>query len=248
MSVTLYLGCVIRSLYPEVEKAVKETLNRVSIHFEEPKDASCCAPLGFFSLNRNVWLRLNERNMRLFQSTVVTACDDCFASLSDAFKIVSEKNGIKAPEVKPFEKIMMEKLEERGMVFSFKGLRCAVQHSCHLLRPARGMDDAENPRMVKRILERLGYLPIPYEGELDCCGGLVFEDRMSRVLADRKTRALEESGADCVVVTCSHCMRQLKSVSKLPVLHLAQLSALSLDVKPGEIGVPETLVRRMVKP
>jgi heterodisulfide reductase subunit B len=248
MSVTLYLGCVIRSLYPEVEKAVKETLNKVDVQFDEPKDASCCAPLGFFSLNRSAWLRLNERNMRLFQSSVITACDDCFASLSDAFKTISEKNGVKAPEVKPFEKILMEKLEERRMVFSFKGLRCAVQHSCHLLRPARDVDDAENPQLVKRILERLGYLSISYEGELDCCGGLVFEDRISKILADRKARALEESGADCVVVTCSHCMRQLKSVSKLPVLHLAQLSALSLGVKPEEIGVPDALVRRMVKP
>ncbi|MEM2047905.1 MAG: heterodisulfide reductase-related iron-sulfur binding cluster, partial [Candidatus Jordarchaeales archaeon] len=77
MSTALYLGCVIKALYPEVEKAVKDVLSRMGIEFEEPKDASCCAPLGFFSLNRYAWLRLNERNMRLFQDTVVTACDDC---------------------------------------------------------------------------------------------------------------------------------------------------------------------------
>ncbi|MEM1558415.1 MAG: heterodisulfide reductase-related iron-sulfur binding cluster [Thermoproteota archaeon] len=248
MSTTLYLGCVIKALYPEVEKAVKDVLSRMGIEFEEPKDASCCAPLGFFSLNRYAWLRLNERNMRLFQDTVVTACDDCFASLSDAFKTISEKKGVKALEVKPFGKFMLENLESRRLRFSFKGLRCAVQHSCHFLRPSRGMDDAENPRVVKNVLEKLGYVPTSYDGELDCCGGLVFEERVGEMLARRKAEALEKSGADCVVSTCSHCMRQLRTVSRIPVLHLAQLSALSMGANPEEIGVPDMLLRRMVKP
>lgn len=248
MTITLYLGCVIKALYPEVEKAVKEVMSRVGVDFEEPRDASCCAPLGFFSLNREAWLRLNERNMRLFQNTVVAACDDCFASLSDAFKIISEKKGVKAPEVKPLVKFMLDSLESRGLRFDFKGLRCAVQHSCHLLRPARNVDDAENPRVIKNVLERLGYVPVSYDDELDCCGGLVFEDRVSKMLALRKMKSFEKSGADCVVVTCSHCMRQLKSLKNLPVLHLAQLSALSLGANHEEIGIPSMLVRKVVKP
>ncbi|MBO3769709.1 MAG: heterodisulfide reductase-related iron-sulfur binding cluster [Thermoproteota archaeon] len=248
MSMTLYLGCLIRTLYPEVEKAVYEVLGRIGVVFEEPKGASCCAPLGLFSLSKNAWLRLNERNMRLFQSTVLTVCDDCFASLSDAFKILSEKNNVRVPEVKPFGKFMLEKLEEKGLRFSFKGLRCAVQHSCHLLRPARNVDNAENPMVVKNVLEKLGYIPVSYVSELDCCGGLVFEEKMRDAIARRKAEALEKSGADCVVTTCSHCMRQLKSVSRLPVLHLAQLSALSMGANPEEIGISEILLRRMVNP
>jgi len=248
MSTTLYLGCIVKTLYPEVEKAVKEVLSRLGVGFEEPRDASCCAPFEFFSLNRDAWLRLNERNMKLFQSFVLTVCDDCFASLSDAFKIISEKNGVKLPEVKPFGRFVLEKLEAGGLRFSFKGLRCAVQHSCHLLRPFRGVDDAENPRVVKKVLERLGYVPISYSGELDCCGGLVFREEVRGGLARRKAEQLEESGADCVVATCSHCMLQLKPVSRLPVLHLAQLSALSMGADPQEVGVPRELARRIVNP
>jgi len=247
VSVTLYLGCVIRTMYPEVEKAVKETLSRIGVVFEEPLEASCCAPFEFFSLSREAWLRLNERNMSLFKNTVVTACDDCFASLSDALKILSAENGVNPPEVKPFEKVLLERLRDMKPGFSFTGLRCAVQHSCHFLRPSRGVDDAENPRIVKTVLEILGYLPLSYEGELDCCGGLVFEEKTSRTLASRKAEAVERSGADCIVATCSHCIRQLRSVSMLPVLHLAQLSALSIGLNPSEIGVPEALVRRIVK-
>lgn len=248
MSMTLYLGCVIRTLYPEVEKAVYEVLSRIGVVFEEPQGASCCAPLELFSLSKNAWLRLNERNMRFFQSVVLTACDDCFASLSDAFKILSEKSGVRVPEVKPFGNFILEKLEEKGLRFSFKGLRCAIQHSCHLLRPARGVDNAENPRVVKRVLERLGYVPVSYVGELDCCGGLVFEEKVSETIARRKAEAFEKSGADCVVTTCSHCMHRLRTVSQIPVLHLAQLSALSMSASPGEIGISEALLRRVVNP
>jgi len=248
VNVTLYLGCLIKSFFPEVEKAVKEVMKRISVEFEEPKDASCCAPIWLFSLNKNAWLRLNERNMKFFQSVVVTACDDCFASLNDAFKIISERNSIKTPEVKPFGKFMLENIEGKKLKFSIKGLRCAVQHSCHLLRPARDVDDAENPKVVKKVLEKLGYIPVSYEGELDCCGGLVFEERVNRMLARRKAELLENSGADCVVATCSHCIYQLKSVSSIPVLHLAQLSAFSLGANPEEVGLPDTLVRKVVKP
>lgn len=247
MSVTLYLGCIIRTMYPEVEKAVKETLSRIGVVFDEPLEASCCAPFEFFSLSREAWLRLNERNMSFFKNTVVTACDDCFASLSDAFKILSAKNGVNPPELKPFETLLLERLRDMRLRSSFTGLRCAVQHSCHLLRPSRGVDDAENPRVVKTILETLGYLPVSYEGELDCCGGLVFEEKVGRTLASRKAGSVERSGADCIVTTCSHCMRQLRSVSMTPILHLAQLSALSMGFNPSEIGVPENLVRRIVK-
>ncbi|MCS7138602.1 MAG: heterodisulfide reductase-related iron-sulfur binding cluster [Crenarchaeota archaeon] len=246
MSMSIYLGCIVRTLYPEVEKAVNEVLNRIGVSFEEPKGASCCAPLGLFSLSKDAWLRINERNMRLFQSNVLTACDNCFASLSDAFRIISEKNGVKVPEVKPFGKFMLEVLGEKEHGLSFKGLRCAVQHSCHLLRPNRDIDNAEDPRIVKSVLGRLGYFSIPYEGELDCCGGLLFEETISKMIVRRKTDELEKSGADCVVTTCSHCMHQLRRVSRLPVLHLAQLSALSMGANPREIGIPDTLLRRIV--
>ncbi len=247
MSLTLYPGCVIRTVYPEVEKAVKETLSRISVSFEEPLEASCCAPSWFFSISREAWLRLNERNMRFFNGTVVTACDDCFSSLSDAFRVLAEK-GIRPPEVKPFQALLLDKLREMRLRISFTGLRCAVQHSCHFLRPSgRSLDNPENPIIVKSVLEALGCLPVSYEGEFDCCGGFLFEEKLSGELAGRKASAVEKAGADCIVATCSHCMLQLSSVSTIPVLHLAQVSAFSLGSSPGEIGFPEKLVRRMVR-
>lgn len=246
MSLTLYLGCVIRAARPEVEKAVKETLSRIGIPFEEQLEASCCAPSWFFSLSRGAWLRLNERNMRLFNNTVVTACDDCFASLSNAFSILAEKKGVKPPGLKPFQALLLERLRELKPRPGFTGLRCAVQHSCHFLRPS-GLDNPEEPRMVKSVLEALGFLPVPYEGELDCCGGLLSEEKVSGPMARRKAGSAEKAGADFIVATCSHCMLRLSSVSAIPVLHLAQLSAFSLGSDPVQIGFPENLVGRMVR-
>lgn len=249
MSFTLYLGCVVKTMFPEVEKAVKETLNKMSVSFEDVADASCCAPFEFFSVSRDAWLKLNERNMRLFKDSVITVCDDCFASLSDSGKMLSEERKAKAPEIKPFESMLLERLKDSNAKFVFTGLRCAVQHSCHLLRPSaiRRIDNPEAPRIVKDTLEKLGYLPISYEGELECCGGLVFEEKVSAAMARRKVEAARRAGADCMVTTCSHCLHQLSSVGVLPVLHLSQLSALSMGSKPSEIGVPEELVERVVK-
>lgn len=248
MSLTLYLGCVIRSVQPEVEKAVKETLSRIGVSFGEQPEASCCAPSWFFSLSREAWLRLNERNMRLLNSTVVTACDDCFSSLSDAFRILAENKSIKPPEVKPFQVLLLERLREVKPRLSFKGLRCAVQHSCRFLRPSiRGLDNPEDPKVVKSVLEALGFIPVSYDGELNCCGGFVSDEKVGGEMARLKACSAEKAGADCIVATCSHCMLRLRSVNRIPVLHLAQLSAFSLGSDPVQIGFPETLLRRVVK-
>lgn len=248
MSLALYPGCVIRTVHPEVEKAVKETLSRLGVSFQEKTEASCCAPSWFFSLSREAWLRLNERNMRLLNSTVVTACDDCFASLSDAFTILAERKSVKPPEVKPFQALLLERLREVKPRLGFTGLRCAVQHSCRFLRSSgRSLDNPEDPKIVKSVLEMLGFLPVSYERELDCCGGFVSDEKISGEMARLKAGSAEEAGADCIVATCSHCMLRLNPVSRIPVLHLAQLSAFSLGSDPVQIGFPETLRRRMVK-
>jgi heterodisulfide reductase subunit B len=248
MSLALYPGCVIRTVHPEVEKAVKETLSRLGVSFQEKTEASCCAPSWFFSLSREAWLRLNERNMRIFKSTVVTACDDCFASLSDAFRVLASRNGVKPPEVKPFQALLLERLREVKPRLGFTGLRCAVQHSCRFLRPSgRGLDNPEDPKIVKSVLEMLGFLPVSYERELDCCGGFLSDENIGREMARVKAGSAEKAGADCIVATCSHCMLRLSPVSNIPVLHLAQLSAFSLGLDPVQAGFPEALLRRMVK-
>jgi len=247
---SLYLGCVIPTQFPEVERAVRDILSVVGAEVTEMNGASCCAPNQLFGVSRKAWLALNKRNLGLASGTILTACDECFASLQDARLALSE-GGKGLPEVKP----LLSFLSENEGLFRQKatglGLRCAVQHSCHLLRPSkvRKVDDPENPLLMRNALDTIGCSSIQHEAERDCCGGQASgSTRVKDKLADRKVASAKEAGADLIVTSCAHCLRNLREHSEgIPVLDIAQLYAVALGSEPSKVGVPEEIIKSQVK-
>jgi len=245
MAYYLYLGCIIPNLFPEIERATRDILAKLNVEFSDMKGASCCAPPGLLGVHRDSWLVLNRRNLSMADGVIITPCDECFASLQDARGILSES--IKdLPEVKPLPQFISGNLQSIGEKFQGGlNLKCAVQHSCHLLRPSetRKVDDPEAPKLIADLLNAIGCERVVHEDELACCGGLIYEgSEVGIKLAMRKVDACNRSGADCVVTTCAHCLRQLRKVSTtMPILHLAQLYALATGSEPSSIGIPDTL-------
>ncbi|HYA22424.1 MAG TPA: heterodisulfide reductase-related iron-sulfur binding cluster [Thermoproteota archaeon] len=247
---SLYLGCVIPTQFPHVERAVRDVMIATGTEVSEMKGASCCAPNHLFGISRQAWLALNKRNLGLASGTIVTACDECFASLQDARLALSE-GGKGLPDVKPF----LTFLSENDAVLRQKsrklGLRCAVQHSCHLLRPSkvRKADDPENPLLMRNALDAIGCSPIQHEAERDCCGGQASgPNGVGRKLADRKVLSARTAGADLIVTSCAHCLRNLSRPSgEIPVLDIAQLYAFALGSEPSKVGLPEQIARSQVK-
>jgi len=224
---------------------VRDLLGRAGVEILEMSGASCCAPQHLFGVSKAGWLALNKRNLSLAGGEILTACDECFASLQDARVSLADEG---LPGVKPLVTLISENEEAlRGMT---KGLdlRCAVQHSCHLLRPSkvRKVDEPEKPMLLRAALDAIGCTSIPHTEELSCCGGQILgSSQPGEKLARRKIASALEAGADCIVTTCAHCLRHLSRHStKLPVLHLSQLYAVALGSEPSKIGVSGDLVRR----
>lgn len=238
---SLYLGCIVPNLFPEVEFSVRGVLKGLGVEFEDLMGSSCCLPPTLFGFNEKAWLGVNERNLRLSEHDVLTVCDECFASIQDARNVLS-LTGHKLPNVLPLIKLLGDHIEIIKNVKKFDvRIRCAIQHSCHLLRPSkvRGVDDARSPRLVRSVLEAIGCEVVTYEDELSCCGGSIHgESKVSKELGARKLRSIEASGAELVVTTCPHCLKQLLGYgSKLPVVHIAQICALALGAPPEVIGL-----------
>jgi len=120
-------------------------------------------------------------------------------------------------------------------------LRCAVQHSCHLLRPSsvRKVDDPEAPKLVKSLLEAIGCEYVVQEDEVGCCGGSIYAgSEIPKKLAIRRIRGAQDARADLIITTCPHCLKHLGAHSRaMPVLHLAQLYALALGSNPSDVGM-----------
>jgi len=239
---SLFLGCIVPNLFPEAERAVRDTLSKLDIEFSNARGMACCLPPALFGYNKDAWLKMNLRNFSLAKGDLLTVCDECFASLQDARACIEREGGKVLPNVFPFVKVLKD--VEGTIVDRIKSslnLRCAVQHSCHLLRPSsvRKVDDPESPKLVKSLLEALGCENVEQDDEVSCCGGSIcVGSDISRNLAIRRIRSAENSRADLIVTTCPHCLKHLGALSKtVPVLHLAQLYALALGSNPSEVGV-----------
>jgi len=239
---SLYLGCIVPNLFPEVERAMRDTLSKLDIEYSDARGMACCLPPALFGFNNDAWLKMNLRNFNLAKGDLLTVCDECFASLQDARTGIEREGGKAMPNVFPFVKAL--KAVEGTIKDRIKGplsLRCAVQHSCHLLRPSsiRKVDDPESPKLVKSLLVALGCEYVVQEDEVGCCGGSICDGSViSKKLAIRRIRSAEDARADLIVTTCPHCLKHLGAHSKtLPVLHLAQLYALALGSNPSEVGM-----------
>ena len=133
------------------------------------------------------------------------------------------------------------------------GLKVAGFYGCHTVRPPRIMDyeDAQNPGSLENIIRELGAEPVSYPGRLRCCGFHALFTAKDDV-AQASGLLLEEAaaaGAHCILTPCPLCQMQLDlfqpeipTSSRIPVLHLAQLVGLALDVPGKKLGLGRHII------
>lgn len=137
------------------------------------------------------------------------------------------------------------------------GINCAAFYGCYLLRAQKSMpyDDPYNPQAMENVFQAVGATPIYYRGRTQCCGWPLasYATTQSFKMAGMHIQEALAAGADCLVTPCPLCHLNLDSrqpeVEKvigdklgLPVLHLPQLIALALGIKPKELGLERHII------
>ena len=150
----------------------------------------------------------------------------------------------------------LEEIRQR-VTHSLSGLKCAAFYGCYLLRAQKSMpyDDPFNPQAMEDVFRAVGATPIYYRGRTQCCGWPLssYATNQSFKMAGMHIQDAIASGADCMITPCPLCHLNLDSrqpeVEKvigkklgLPVLHLPQLIALALGVKPKQLGLDRHIV------
>ncbi len=150
----------------------------------------------------------------------------------------------------------LEEIQQR-VTKSLSGLKCAAFYGCYLLRAQKSMpyDDPYNPQAMENVFRAVGATPIYYRGRTQCCGWPLasYATTQSFKMAGMHIQDAIASGADCMITPCPLCHLNLDSrqpeVEKvigqklgLPVLHLPQLIALALGVKPKQLGLDHHIV------
>jgi len=150
----------------------------------------------------------------------------------------------------------LEEIQHR-VTRALNGLKCAAFYGCYLLRAQKSMpyDDPYNPEAMENVFRAVGATPIYYRGRTQCCGWPLasYATTQSFKMAGMHIQEAIASGADCMVTPCPLCHLNLDSrqpeVEKvighklgLPVLHLPQLIALALGIKPKQLGLERHIV------
>ena len=138
-------------------------------------------------------------------------------------------------------------------------LDVAVHYGCHFLKPSKikQLDDPERPTMVDMLVELTGARSIEYKDKQMCCGAgggvRVRHPETALAMTKDKLDSIKEAGADCIVNVCPFCHLQydrgqleIGKGYRIPVLNLAQLYGLAMDVDTKKLGfeahaVPVTL-------
>lgn len=268
MKISYFPGCTLKTTAKNFEDSALASLSSLGIDLIELPRWNCCGTVYSLASDdlmhqlapvRNL-IRVKEQKA----TKVVTLCSMCYNTLKRANKLVSEdkeklnkindfmdRENVKyAGEVEVLHLLEVLKNEvgfseiASRVKVPMKGLKVAPYYGCLLLRPADvGLDDAEQPTILKDFLQILGAEVIDYPFETECCGS--YHTTFNPQLVARRAHEILNSainrGAEAIVLSCPLCDFNLDSRQKdvqelfsdfkgIPVFYFTQFLAISLGL------------------
>ncbi|HMO11480.1 MAG TPA: (Fe-S)-binding protein [Actinotalea sp.] len=226
----LMLGCVERSLFPGVSRAVQRLLPEVDV----PSGQGCCGALHAHNGGSEQAGALAHELGEVMPGLIVSTAGGCAPFLAhhlgrDRVREVSEylvERWAAEPAAVP---------DLRPVLVDGRPARVGVQDSCQL---RNGLGVAATVRsLVARVAE---LVELPSAGA--CCGGAgtysMLQPAMSAAVLAPHLDEAREAGLDYLVTVNPVCQRQMAGGARrarlgVQVLHLVELLAMALPDEPG---------------
>ncbi len=267
MNIAYFPGCSAHAMASEYDRSARLVCNDLGVHLEEVTDWNCCGATAAHSLDHELMLALNGRNLatvhRMGFDKVTTPCAGCFNKLKTVgFELKSSENIIRnIPRVMHLlqfftEEIGLDRIAE-SVVRPARGLRLAAYYGCLITRPRKivEFDDPEQPSSMDRILQTIGAQTVKWSHKAECCGGGFAASQTSIVidLAGQVLEAARQAGAEAIAVACPLCQSNLDTRQKnieeergisygLPIIYFTQLIALAFGHPAGKAGLRRLFV------
>jgi heterodisulfide reductase subunit B len=255
--------------------SVRAIMPQLGVELVELENASCCGtPVQ--SVNMFAALYLAARNLAVAEKTglndLLAVCNGCHLSFSEALHFLNNDAQLRE-KINALLKeeglqltgsltlwhtidFLHDKVGEETIRKAVKkplnGFKLAAHYGCHILRPSslRTVDDPENPKKLDDLIEWLGTKSVSYPEKLDCCGAMLLLSHPDAAFtfSGLKLKAVQERGADALVVSCPSCqnmfdMRQKSAAAttgaklNLPVLYYSQLLGLAMGIPQEKLGL-----------
>lgn len=236
MKITLFIPCFIDQLFPQAGIAMVHVLERLGMQVEYFPEQTCCGQPAF---NSGFWdeaRQVAEKHIAIFQNAecIVGCSGSCVAMMKvfypELFRGHSKEKEAREISAKTWEfsSFLVDKLQVTDVGARSPG-RATFHDGCHGLREL-GIKKA--PRTLLHHVKDLKLIEMP-DAET-CCGfGGTFAVKfpmISGAMAEVKSAAILESGADFVVSNDSSCLMQINGMMKrqkqdIPCYHLAEILA-----------------------
>jgi heterodisulfide reductase subunit B len=198
MELCLFLGCNTPAVRPDVERAIRATMQGLDVNLVDADNYVCCPAFGAFpSTDEDSWLATSGWNLSIAEEKgrdIVVQCGSCYSSLrmgrehimhdenkknrvnellEPTGRTVEGKSKVRHISEILYKEITPEKITEKVKV-SLEGLHGIVQYPCHTLYPSEVVgfeESARAPKGMRELVEALGATVDSYSRELQCCGG-----------------------------------------------------------------------------
>lgn len=278
MEYTYYPGCSLEASAKGYDQSVRFVFKTLGLELVDLEDWNCCGATYYMSTRETTSMVISARNLALaekFNRDVVAPCSSCYTILYKTNHILKNNPIMKAKvdqalrkeklrynltlKVRhPLEVLVNDVgLETIASKVSLRldGLKIAPYYGCQIVRPDRGLDNKENPRMMDSLFAALGAENIYFPVKVRCCGGMLMTT-YSDVALDLNKDILEcahENGAELVVTTCPLCQINLEAYQEkikkkykvdfnMPVLFFTQALGLALGGTQKELGIDRSLI------
>ncbi len=250
--VALLTGCVMSTLYADIDAATVRVLRRNGCEVVVPRGQVCCGALNVHNGERTAARRMARINIDAFQDAgvdaVIVNAAGCGAAMKDYGHLLADDPAY-AAAAQHFAALV----KDAGEFLAGLGLHppanrvemtVTYQDPCHL---AHGQKVRAQPRQLLAAIPGLHLVEM--EGSDRCCGSAgiynLLQPQMSQQLLQDKMEAVARTRAQAVVAPNPGCMLQLRAGAQrygpaLPVFHLMDL----LDRSYGEGDVPRRVHAR----
>ena len=236
--VTLFIQCLVDSMFPDVGDAMVEVLQRLNVPLEYPTSQTCCGQPAYNSGYNKEAKAAAKRFLRIFEGAERIVCPsgscvhmvrhhypELFADEDMALRMRIKELGNRCYE---FSEYLVDVLGVVNIGAVFPG-KVTYHDSCHLLR---GIGVGSQPRKLLNNIEGLTLVEMP-DSDV-CCGfGGTFSvnyPEISTAMVDEKIDNIITSGADYVTGCDVSCLMNIQGRlsrrdEKVQVKHIAEILA-----------------------
>ena len=241
-TVALLAGCVSRALFARVNELSARLLALAGYRVVVPGRQGCCGALSAHLGEEDEARRLARGNVNAFLVAdvdwIATNAAGCGAMMRDYGRLLGGDSDFAAAAVQVAAKARdVTVLLDRGRLpdpARRDAVRIAYHDACHL---AHGQGVREEPR---RLLRSIPGVELVELAEDLCCGSAgtynLTEPKMAWRLAERKARAILDTGAAVVAAGNPGCILQIQAALRMarheiPVLHPVEILAAAYGIE-----------------